>query len=347
MNSPDSNPRPILAAYLHQFVTYGFRQALRMDLFPTLDQLGQATTADLAAAMGVTPGMLADLLDMLALSRVLEKITTTASPEYRLSPAANLYLSGRNPGQDLTGFDLLQNETWDILMAQGDAVLRTGTPARRGAVTSRERWISVVPSIAPIGLQQGGLLIERIAHDQATNGQPGDPYELLEAGCGVGRLSALILRALPTVHSTGADFPVVLELATAEMQRAGLQDRFTPLAIDLTHEAPHSPRGPYAGCIASMFCQVLSETQLQAFFRLAAETIRPGGWMWILDCVPDDARQATDRWVEIVFSYMMSFIGGRSYTAADYRRMLEASGWTAVEVTQTDGIVSLVQARRR
>jgi len=347
MVSPDSNPRPILAAYLHQFVTYGFRQALRMDLFPTLDHLGQANTTDLAAAMGVTPGMLADLLDMLALSGVLEKITTPTPAEYRLSPSAQVYLSGRDPGLSLSGFDLLQNETWDILMAQGDAVLRTGLPARRSAPTSRERWISVVPSIAPIGLQQGPLLIERIAHDQAAHGQPGDPYELLEAGCGVGRLAVMILRARPTVHITGADFPVVLELATAEMQQAGLQERFTPLALDLTQEAPHSPRGPYAACVASMFCQVLSESQLHAFFRLAGETIRPGGRLWILDCVPDDARQAPDRWEEIVFSYMMAFIGGRSYTAADYRRMLEASGWTDVTLTPTDGIVSLVQARRR
>ena len=346
MHSPEISPRPVFAAYLHQFVTYGFLQAIRIDLFPTLHRIGPASAADLATALGVTPGMLTNLLDLLAISGLVEKVTTATPPEYSVQPAAQRYLSNRDPEQNLSGFDLLQTETWDILMGQGDAVLRTGSPARRGPPTSRERWAAVVPSIAPLSLQQGHLLIERIAHDLATHAPATEPYELLDAGCGVGRLSAMILRALPAVHCTGADFPVVLELAQAEIQEAGLQDRFTPLATDLTRALPPGPRGPYDGCMASMFCQVLDEAQVQAFFRLVAATIRPGGWLWMLDCLPDDSRQAPDRWIEIVFSYMMSFIGGRAYTGSDYRRMLLATGWGDVEVIRTDGAVTLVQARR-
>ncbi|HMA38085.1 MAG TPA: class I SAM-dependent methyltransferase [Chloroflexia bacterium] len=346
MDSPATSPRPVFAAYLHQFVTYGLLQAIRLELFPTLDRLGQASAATLAGAMGVTPGMLANLLDLLTVSGLLEKVGARTPPEYRLQPPARAYLGRRDSAWDLSGFNLLQGETWDSLMAQGDTVLRSGAPARRGAPTSRERWAAVVSTIAPLALQQAPLLIERLARAQGPAGPADSPYELLDAGCGVGRLSAQILRALPAVHSTGADFPVVLELATQELQSAGLRARFTPLAVDLTREVPLGPRGPYAGCIAAMFCQVLDESQLHSFFHLAGQAMQPGGSIWILDCLPDDERQAADRWIEIVFSYMMSFIGGRAYTAGDYRRLLEATGWAEVEIIRTDGVVSVVQAHR-
>src|SRR5262249_45823337 len=141
--------------------------------------------------------------------------------------------------------------------------------------------------------------------------------------------------------------PAVLELAIPAMQAAGVADRFTPLAVDLTKEVPLGPRGPYTACLASMFCQVLSEAQLAAFFEGTAQATRPGGWVGMLDCLPDDDRRDPDRWIEVVFSYMMSFIGGRAYTAADYRRVLEATGWGDVEVIRTAGAVSVVVARRR
>src|SRR5205814_3302781 len=159
-------------------------------------------------------------------------------------------------------FDAVQAETWAALMAQGDEVLRTGTPARRGAPSSHERWAIVVQAIAPLALQQGHLLVERIHHDLVARGDSGSPYDVLDAGCGVGRLGELILQAIPNAHVTGADFPAVLELATGVMQAAGVADRFTALPVDLTKEVPLGPRGPYAACVAAMFCQVLPEPQL-------------------------------------------------------------------------------------
>jgi SAM-dependent methyltransferase len=346
LDAPDISPRPVFAAYLHQFITYGFLQALRTNLFPTLNRLGQATTGELAAAMGVAPAMLDNLLDMLGLLELVAKDSQATPARYRLQPAARVYLPGPPTPWDLSGFDAVQEETWATLMAQGDSVLRTGTPAQRGTPSSRERWASVVQAIGPLALQQGHLLVERIHHDLVTGDHPGDPYDVLDAGCGVGRLGALILQAVPNTHVTGADFPAVLELATEIMQHAGLGDRFTALPVDLTKEIPRGPRGPYAACVASMFCQVLSEPQLQAFFELAGQAVRPGGWIGLLDCLPDDARQDGERWIELVFSYMMSFVGGRAYTAADYRRLLGATGWGDVTITRTNGVVTLVQARR-
>ena len=105
--------------------------------------------------------------------------------------------------------------------------------------------------------------------------------QILEVGCGAGRLLILLARAFPSSRCVGVDIdPAGLELARKALVEAGVADRVEILEGDVT-------RVTTPDCFdAAVMVEVLHEIAPSAragVLAACAQTLRRGGWLVIVD----------------------------------------------------------------
>jgi hypothetical protein len=157
---------------------------------------------------------------------------------------------------------------------------------------------------------------------------------------GTGNLLAAVLRAAPGTRGILVDQPQVLEHARPFLERQGVADRCTLHPGDLF--APPPPAGWYLlASVLHDWDDTHAARILTALGRSATNDTRLRIFEMLL---PDDATPHRARMSDVLM--LLMFDGARERTLAQYRDLLDATGWRLERVVSSPGPMSVIQASR-
>lgn len=182
----------------------------------------------------------------------------------------------------------------------------------------------------------------------ATVPTPGDPLERLDlggqkvvvdVGGGVGELLGRILRAHPSFRGVLFDLPAAVAGAQAHLSSAGVADRCEVRTGSALESAP-------TGGDIYVMSRVLHDWP-DATARKVLENCRSSmgakAVLVLLESVVPDSN--APRPVLLRDLMMMAMNGGRERTEAEWRTLLEASGFTLSKALRTGGPFDVIEAR--
>jgi ubiquinone/menaquinone biosynthesis C-methylase UbiE len=157
---------------------------------------------------------------------------------------------------------------------------------------------------------------------------------------GTGTLLAAVLQATPGAKGILVDQPQVLERAQAVLERHGVAGRCRSHSGDLF--APPPPADLYLlASVLHDWDDTNAARILEALARAASSDTRLRIFEMLL---PTDATPHRAKMSDVLM--LLMFDGARERTVAQYRELLERTGWQLEEVVASPGPMSVIQASR-
>jgi hypothetical protein len=157
---------------------------------------------------------------------------------------------------------------------------------------------------------------------------------------GIGTLVAAVLQAAPGTHGILVDQPPVLERARPVLERHRVADRCRLHSGDLF--APPPPADLYL--LASVLHD-WDDTHAARILTALGRSATNGTRLRIFEMLlPDDATPHRAKMSDVLM--LLMFDGARERTLAQYRDLLDATGWRLERVVSSPGPMSIIQARR-
>ena len=269
MRQSDANSRTLLADYYRLMSCNGADQVYRTAVDSgLLDTLRDATrsTEDVAEAIGAAPrpvGLVCEVLASLGLVQ-------GGDAGWRLTALGDNLVRGpyRNLGDPYWSHlpDFMGS---DAPIAQMDDP--SESEARYRGQAAALAWM-LGPAAAWAGQHVTSTL------------DPSAPLDILDVGAGSAIWSLSCAARLPEARVTAADWPGVLEVATATAARMGLSDRLTLLPGDLA--TVELPQGNSDLTILANVAHLLEPDGLDAMLHRLAATLRLGGRLVVIDIMP-------------------------------------------------------------
>jgi ubiquinone/menaquinone biosynthesis C-methylase UbiE len=162
---------------------------------------------------------------------------------------------------------------------------------------------------------------------------------LVDVGGGHGVLACAVLEANPHMHGVVFDLPGVIDGARTRLTEAGLTDRCEVIAGDFFQAVP-------AGGDAYVLSWILHDWDDQAAARILANcraAMRGGGRLLVIEMVIPSGEEAPaspdlDRLVKTTDLEMLTIVGGRERTAAEYRDLYTNAGFDLSRILGLDSL---------
>jgi len=171
-----------------------------------------------------------------------------------------------------------------------------------------------------------------------------DAYEfgsyrrIVDVGGGHGAVLRSILKVYPGVHGTLAEMPSLLTAANAAIAQDGLADRCQAVARNFFESVP-------TGSDLYFMKHIVHDWADEPALRLLKnirEVIHAGGTLLLAEAVLDDS--PAPHFGKLIDIEMIAFVGGKERTAAEFRELLAAAGFTLRRIVPTRAPLSLVEA---
>ena len=148
---------------------------------------------------------------------------------------------------------------------------------------------------------------------------------VLEIGGGTGQLSIVLAEDVASVLVTDAS-PGMVEVARANIARAGLADRFTAQVLDLV--ADPAPAGTFDG----VWCQLALHhvEEVDVLLERAKAVLVPGGWLAVIDL--DDDREGA------FHAHYDNFTGHNGFDRDAFAERLRSTGFHDVTVSDAGSV---------
>jgi predicted O-methyltransferase YrrM len=169
----------------------------------------------------------------------------------------------------------------------------------------------------------------------------GGVRRLLDVGGGSGAYSIAFAQASPTLRAEILDQASVLPMAQEHIHAAGLADRITTRAGDLT--ADDLGEG-YDLVLLSAICHMLDAAQHRDLLRRCHRALAPGGRVVIRDFILEPGKTAPKGAALFALNMLVGTRGGSTYTEDEYQSWLAEAGFSAA--TRPDPAGDLLVARR-
>jgi hypothetical protein len=161
---------------------------------------------------------------------------------------------------------------------------------------------------------------------------------LVDVGTGRGTLLSTILRAYPKMKGVLFDLPIVAEGARDHISAAGVASQCEIIGGSFFDSIP-------AGGDAYILSTVLHDWDDErsiAILKGCRKAIAPGGKLLIVELlIPDGNEPFFGKWLDM---HMLVMHGGRDRTEAEYRHLIEASGFRFYRTIRTSFLRSVIEA---
>ena len=258
---------------------------------------------------------------------------------YRNSAVAEKFLTRKSP-DTLAGYILYSNAALYPMWGELEGALREGTP----------RWEAVL-GFPPAGLfdhffktkeQQVDFLMGmhgfgRLSSDKVVSAFDLSGFRhLVDLGGATGHLAMAALDRYPDMRATLFDLPPVVEFA-----RGLVTDRVGLVSGDFFRDSM-----PEADIYAlGRILHDWSEEKIRALLEKIHGSLAPGGAILIAEILlDDDHRGPVDAHAQSL--NMLICTEGRERSLAEYRILLESSGFVGVEGRRTGTVLDVVFARK-
>ena len=302
---------------------------MELDLFSALGD-GPRSTSEIAAAIDADPGRLSLLLYALVGAELL----TVEDGVFANTTEVDRYLIAGKPGY-MGGLSSLYRELWGAAM-KTTASLREARPRAMHDFAAMDET-ALGEFFA--GTHPGAL---GAARQLASRVDFSGRRKLLDAAGGSGGVGIGLCQAFPELTATIADLAPVAPITRRFVGEAGLAERVTVEAVDLTE---NPPPGTYDAAVMRNLIQVLSAEDAANVLENIGKVIEPGGVLCILGWVTDDSRTAPFNAVCHNLVFINFYDHGQAYTEGEHRAWLEAAGFTDIERQSMPGDYGLITAR--
>jgi hypothetical protein len=296
---------------------------------------GPRTADELAAATGSHPRALYRLL------RALTHVGVFAEDDarrFRLTPMAELLREGV-PGS-LRPAALSYGQPWWWTPWGGLLeTVRTGKTAFDATMgQGLFEYLQAHPDAAAVFNANMTAMTAQDIPELVSTYDFGGPGLLVDIGGGHGALVTAILRTAPRERALLFDQPQVIDGARAQMAAAGLAGRCTFAAGSFFDTIP-------AGGDTYTLKDIIhdwDDTQALRILRNVRRAMTADARLLLIERVlPPDGEPAVGKMVDVT---MMVLTGGMERTAAEYRSLLEAAGFTLRGVHFTHATNSVLEA---
>jgi len=296
---------------------------------------GEKSAADLAAATSVDPGMLYRVMRYLASLGVFEE---KSGQRFALTPMSEM-LRTNMPGS-FHPFAIFNTENvFDIAMELLPGMQDSAIPfVKKHGKHPFDVMLSDPDTAAFLERAWQGV------HGPETDAVL-DAYDfssvqkLADIGGGHGDMIVGFLERHPSARGALFDMPGIAGQTRSRLDAAGLSDRCEIVGGDFFSKVPVSADTFFLRHILHDW----NDEECRTILRNIAAQCKPGARVLIAECVirepnvPDSGK--------ILDMEMLLFLTGRERTQAEYRELLEATGFELVGVTPTESMISVVEGR--
>jgi ubiquinone/menaquinone biosynthesis C-methylase UbiE len=318
---PSSAPSPALVfeTLLSYQRSAALRAAIELDLFRAVGE-GPGDVASLARQCSASERGIRILADFLAIQGLLLK----EDGRYRHSPTSALFLDPRSPACLASISRFLGNpmllETHTSLagiVREG----RTNLPGEGSVSPENPVWVefahSMAPMMAPMAAPLGAIALDGLT----------GPLRVLDIAAGHGLFGIEVAKQDPQARITAVDWAPVLEVARANAQKAGVQDRYTTLpgsAFDVDYG------GPYDIVLLTNFLHHFDVPTCTGLLKKVHAALRPDGRVAALEFVPNDDRVTPPMAAAFSLTMLVSTVAGDAYTLRELESMYRNAGFDRV-----------------
>lgn len=292
--------------------------AVELDVFGAVG--AGAAAPDVARAAGTDPRATEMLLGALAALGALEK----REGRFHLTEASAALARSRE------GF-LHMAHLWNTWSTLTECV-RRGTSLAEGGVEARD------PAWTRAFIQSMHFRARPQAAGVAAQVGAAGARRMLDVGGGPGTFALAFAQAEPGLRAEILDLEPVLPMALENIREAGLEDRVTVRAGDLTRDAFGEG---YDLVLLSAICHMLDPEGNRDLVGRCAKALAPGGRLVIREFLLDPDRAGPPVAAVFALNMLVGTPRGAAYTEAECRSWMEAAGLGAFRRLGPDLLVAV------
>lgn len=303
------------------------KAALELEVFTHVAH-GQNTAEQLAAAKHAPVRAMRILCDALVGLGLLGK----SAGIYSLPEASARMLVKGSPGYMGHQFGInFAPHFWDGAQHLAE-IVRTGHGETQFSAEEAELpfWEEFERGSRQMATEGGAVLAGLVAEVMGEAG----PRRVLDIACGSGLYGFAMLKRFADARLVSMDWANVLRLTEPTAERMGVRERVEFRPGDLFHDDLGSG---YDLVLAVNIFQIYGPEKVTELARRLRGAMAPGGLLVIVGPIPDEGREHSRFPLMFGLNMLIFTQQGDAYTFGEYRQMLDAAGFSAMELREVKG----------
>ncbi len=296
--------------------TAALRAAIELDVFRAVGD-GPGKAATIAQRCSASERGTRILCDFLTIIGLLDK----TEGQYAHTPTSALFLDPRSPACVASTASFLGNPVVQEPFHRLAEIVRHGRTVLPGEGTVEPEnpfWVefahSMAPMMAPMAAPLGAIVLE---------GRKG-PVSVLDIAAGHGLFGIEIAKQNPEARVVAVDWAAVLEVASANARRAGVQERYEARPGS-AFEVEFG--GPYDVALLTNFLHHFDPPTCVRLLKKVHAALKPGGRVAALEFVPDEDRVSPPMSASFSLTMLATTVAGDAYTLTELAAMYLEAGF--------------------
>jgi ubiquinone/menaquinone biosynthesis C-methylase UbiE len=318
--APHPSPASFWEAVNGFHKTAAIKAAIELDIFRAVGE-GAGTAAEIARRAGAAERGVRILCDYLAIDGFLTK----SDGRYGLSVDAAAFLDPRSPTCIATAVEFLGSSylkgAFDHLT---ESVRKGGAAIPEGDTVSFENpiWIKFAEGMAPLAY----LTAKQVASMIEAEGIR--PRKVLDIAAGHGMYGIAVAQQNAAAEVVAVDWGAVLAVAKRNAAKFGVAARYKTIPGS-AFEVDFG--GGYDLALIPNFLHHFTAEVNEKFLKKVHAALAGGGRAVVVEFVPNDDRVTPPDAAAFSLIMLGTTETGDAYTAAEYRKMFGAAGFSRVE----------------